>query len=278
MSTDDIARVQGDFVAAAKRASDAGFQWLELHLAHGFLAHSFLSPHSYHRKDGYGGSFKNRARFILETIAAVRAVWPDEYPLSARLSVIEYDGRDEETLAESLMPIAMARRAGLDLVSVSMGFSTPDADIPGGPAFMEPIAGRIRREGGLPVALAWGVGVPGLAEAALRDGQADLIKVGQSLLANRTGPTLRQRRWAWSVRPGPRCRHRTPIGWSATNRPRSSRQSKRSRHEGAGPNRPTLAPPPLASRISGSTLFVRPPVVGSLEVGQRRQHATVELP
>lgn len=96
MTLQDIARVQADFVAAARRALAAGFEWLELHFAHGYLAQSFFSPHSNQRTDQYGGSFDNRARFLLETVEAVRKVWPAHLPLTARFGVIEYDGRDEK--------------------------------------------------------------------------------------------------------------------------------------------------------------------------------------
>ncbi|WP_346830849.1 NADH:flavin oxidoreductase/NADH oxidase [Pseudomonas abietaniphila] len=189
MSITDIARVQDDFVKAAQRALNAGFEWLELHFAHGFLAHSFLSPHSNHRKDIYGGTFANRARFILETFSAVREVWPDEFPLSARLGVVEYDGRDEETLAESIELIKLLKQAGIDFVSVSVGFSVPEATIPwSAPAFMAPVAKRIRQECDLPVALAWGVGEPTVADEAIQHGHADLIAVGRALLANPRWP------------------------------------------------------------------------------------------
>jgi 2,4-dienoyl-CoA reductase-like NADH-dependent reductase (Old Yellow Enzyme family) len=99
MTVEDIKRVQADFVSAAERARDAGFKWLELHFAHGYLAQSFFSAHGNQRDDTYGGSFDNRARFLLETVAAVRAVWPAELPLTARMGVIEYDGRDEAGIA-----------------------------------------------------------------------------------------------------------------------------------------------------------------------------------
>ena len=207
MSVSDIARVQGDFVAAARRARDAGFDWLELHFAHGYLAHSFLSPYSNQREDQYGGSFENRARFILEAVAGVRAVWPDEYPLSARLGVVEYDGRDEEMLAESIELITRLKHAGLDFVSVSVGFSTPDATVPwSSPAFMAPVVERVRRETGMPVAIAWGVGEPTIADTALRNGQADLVNVGRALLANPHWPyaaavALGMERPSWATLP-----------------------------------------------------------------------------
>src|SRR5450830_1069854 len=92
MTLDDIAHVRQDFVDAARRARDAGFEWIELHFAHGYLAQSFFSEHSNQRTDAYGGSFDNRSRFLLETLAAVREVWPENLPLTARFGVIEYDG------------------------------------------------------------------------------------------------------------------------------------------------------------------------------------------
>ena len=208
MGLDDIARVQGDFVAAARRGRDAGFEYLELHFGHGMLAQSFFSTYSNHRRDEYGGSLDNRARFLLETIAAVRGVWPEELPLAIRFGVIEYDGRDEETLAESIEVIKQAKGVGLDFLSVSVGFSTMTADIPWGPAFMAPVAERVRREVGLPVAVAWGMGIPQLAEDAVRSGQADLVKVGRALLANPHWPyvaaaALGVERPSWATLPAP---------------------------------------------------------------------------
>jgi 2,4-dienoyl-CoA reductase-like NADH-dependent reductase (Old Yellow Enzyme family) len=184
MSIDDIARIRGDFVAAATRARDAGFEWLELHFAHGYLGQSFFSPHSNQRDDAYGGSLEKRSRFLLETLAAVREVWPERLPLTARFGVIEYDGRDEETLAESIVLARNFKRAGLDLLSVSVGFSSPTANIPWAPAFLAPIAERVRREADLPVASAWGIDTPELAERTVSDGQLDLVMVGRAHLAN----------------------------------------------------------------------------------------------
>lgn len=125
MTLDDIARVRQNFVDAARRARDAGFEWIELHFAHGYLGQSFFSEHSNQRTDEYGGSFDNRSRFLLETLAAVREVWPENLPLTARFGVIEYDGRDEQTLAESIELARRFKAGGLDLLSVSVGFSTP---------------------------------------------------------------------------------------------------------------------------------------------------------
>ncbi len=184
LTVDGIAGIQRDFVAAAARARDAGFQWLELHFAHGYLAQSFLSVHSNRRDDRYGGSADNRGRFLLETLAAVREVWPEHLPLTARVGVIEYDGRDEETLTEAINLTRGLRERGLDLLDVSVGFSTLAAKIPWGPAFLAPVAERIRREAGVPVAAAWGFGQPEVAQRAIEQEQIDLAYVGRAHLAN----------------------------------------------------------------------------------------------
>ena len=184
MSLDDIQRVQQDFVAAARRARDAGFEWLELHFAHGYLGQSFFSTHANARDDAYGGSFENRSRFLLDTLRAVRRVWPERLPLTARFGVLEYDGRDEQTLVESIELARQFKAGGLDLLSVSVGFTIPDTNIPWGPAFMGPIAERVRREAGLPVTSAWGFGTPSVAEEAVKSGQLDLAMIGRAHLGN----------------------------------------------------------------------------------------------
>jgi len=185
MTLTDIERVKGDFVAAASRARDAGFQWLELHFAHGYLAQSFFSAHSNRRADAYGGSAANRGRFLEETLAAVRTVWPERLPLTARFGVIEYDGRDEQTLAESIDLTRRLRAGGLDLLNVSVNFVIPDAQVPWGtPAFLAPVAERVRREAGLPVASSWGIDDPKVAERVVASGQMDLVMIGRAHLAN----------------------------------------------------------------------------------------------
>ncbi|MCU7282615.1 NADH:flavin oxidoreductase/NADH oxidase [Pseudomonas peradeniyensis] len=184
LTLDDIARVKQDFVDAARRARDAGFEWIELHFAHGYLGQSFFSEHSNQRTDAYGGSFDNRTRFLLETLAAVREVWPENLPLTARFGVVEYDGRDEQTLQESIELARRFKAGGLDLLSVSVGFTIPQTNIPWGPAFLGPIAERVRREAKLPVTSAWGFGTPELAEGALQANQLDLVSVGRAHLAD----------------------------------------------------------------------------------------------
>lgn len=184
MTLDDIARVRQDFVDAALRAREVGFEWLELHFAHGYLGQSFFSEHSNKRDDIYGGSLENRSRFLLETLKAVREVWPEHLPLTIRFGVIEFDGRDEETLLESIALVRQFKDAGMDMISVSMGFTIPDTTIPWGPAFMGPIAERVRREAGVPVSSAWGFGTPAIAEQVVKDEQLDVVMVGKAHLAN----------------------------------------------------------------------------------------------
>lgn len=184
MTGGDIARVQADFVAAAKRALAAGFEWLELHFAHGYLAQSFFSAHSNHRDDAYGGSAENRGRFLLETLAAVRAVWPENLPLTARFGVIEYDGRDEETLGEAIGLVRKMRDEGLDLLNASVGFTIPDTNIPWGSAFLGPVAERVRREAGIAVASSWGIDDAHAANRVVEDGQMDLVMIGRAHLSD----------------------------------------------------------------------------------------------
>jgi 2,4-dienoyl-CoA reductase-like NADH-dependent reductase (Old Yellow Enzyme family) len=179
MTLADIARVKADFVSAAARACAAGFEWLELHFAHGYLGQSFFSTWSNQRTDRYGGDFDGRARFLLETLAAVREVWPDNLPLAARFGVTEFDGSKD--LEEGIELVRRFKAAGLDLIDVSMGFSTPNADIPWSPAFMAPIARRVREETGMPTATSWFISEPTQAEDLIAGG-LDLIELGRPLL------------------------------------------------------------------------------------------------
>jgi len=208
MTTADIARVRQDFVAAAERARDAGYQWLVLHFAHGYLAQTFLSVHANQRNDEYGGSAANRARFLVETLAAVRKVWPEDRPLTARLGVIEFDGRDEETLSEAIALLRTLKSEGLDFVDVSVGFSTASANIPWGPNFMVPFAERVRRESGLPASTSWFLSDAALADAFVRDDKLDLVMLGRALLENPHWPyaaalQLKVERAAWATLQAP---------------------------------------------------------------------------
>lgn len=184
MTKADIERVKQAFVDSAKRALSAGFEWLELHFAHGYLAQSFLSEHSNTRTDDYGGSFENRSRFLIETVQAVRAVWPDNLPLTARLGVIEYDGQDEKTLSEAIELVKQLKANGLDFIDVSMGFSLGKTNIPWGPAFLGSVAERVHRETGLPASTSWYISTPQEADGLIRDEKVDLVMLARPLLTD----------------------------------------------------------------------------------------------
>jgi 2,4-dienoyl-CoA reductase-like NADH-dependent reductase (Old Yellow Enzyme family) len=182
MSVHDIARVQEAFVAAAKRALVADFEWLELHYAHGYLAHEFYSPLANHRTDNYGGSFENRIRFPLETFAAVRKVWPERFPLTVRLSVTDWI-EGGVTIDDSVELVRRLKAAGLDLIDVSHGSITPDiSKIPWGPGFMVPAANRIRREASVPTAVGWQITEPQQADEIIRDEHADIVVLAREML------------------------------------------------------------------------------------------------
>lgn len=181
MTETDIARVQNDFVAAAKRSMAAGYECLEIHSAHGYLSHEFLSPLTNHRTDRYGGSFDNRIRFLLETARAVRAVWPDRLPLAVRISCTDWvpGGWDIE------QSIELARRLkteGVDLIDCSSGGNVPDAKIPIGPGYQVPFAERIRREAGIATAAVGFITEPALADEIVRNGRADVVLLAREML------------------------------------------------------------------------------------------------
>ena len=182
MELSDIQRIQQCFVNGARRALAAGFEWLELHFAHGYLAHEFYSPLANQRTDLYGGCFENRIRFLLETLAAVRHVWPERLPLTARLSVTDWT-TGGVTVDESIELARRLHAGGLDLLDVSHGFVTPDlSGIPWGPGFMLPISAQIRHEAGIPTAAGWMITEAELADRAIREEQADVIMLARELL------------------------------------------------------------------------------------------------
>ncbi|MEV7028485.1 NADH:flavin oxidoreductase/NADH oxidase, partial [Kitasatospora sp. NPDC093558] len=158
LTREQIAVIVGQFADAARRALDAGFQAVELHGAHGYLIHQFLSPASNRRTDEYGGSFEGRTRFALEVVDAVRAVWPEELPLLFRVSATDWiaenpeDGREGWTLEETVRLAKELHARGVDLLDVSTGGLVPDAKIEAGPGFQVPFAEAVRDRSGMPVA------------------------------------------------------------------------------------------------------------------------------
>jgi 2,4-dienoyl-CoA reductase-like NADH-dependent reductase (Old Yellow Enzyme family) len=188
MTKADIVRVRNDFAAAAKRAAHAGFELLELHFAHGYLAQSFFSPIANKRTDEYGGSFENRARFLLETLAAVREVWPERLPLTARLGISDFN-KESQPVEESIELVRRFKSLGLDLIDVSIGFNTPDiSGVPWGPAFMVPFADRFKREAGIASASSWFITEAAQADGFIRDGKLDLVLLGHTELSDPNWP------------------------------------------------------------------------------------------
>ena len=176
-----IAEIVEAFAAAARRALAAGFEVLEIHGAHGYLAHEFLSPLSNRRTDDYGGSFENRIRFLLEAVEAVRAVWPERLPYWVRISATDWKdggwtGDDSVRLAAEL------KTRGVDLIDCSSGGSAPDAKIPVGPGFQVPFAERIRRETGILTGAVGMITGPRQAEEIIASGQADVVLLAREFL------------------------------------------------------------------------------------------------
>ncbi|MET9802019.1 NADH:flavin oxidoreductase/NADH oxidase [Streptomyces sp. NPDC006368] len=183
LTHDRIREIVGEFADAARRALDAGFQVVEVHGAHGYLIGEFLSPHSNHRADEYGGSFENRTRFALEVVDAVREVWPDELPLFFRISATDWlEGEAGWTADETVRFAALLAEHGVDLLDVSTGGNVPRVRIPVGPGYQVPFAARVRAETGLPVAAVGLITEPRQAEKIVGNGEADAVLLGRELL------------------------------------------------------------------------------------------------
>ena len=183
MSVGEIRDLIQQFVRATERSNAAGFDVVELHSAHGYLMHQFLSPLSNHRTDEYGGDFAGRTRLHHELVEAVRAVWPAGKPLFMRLSVTDWvDGgwstSDSGQLAKSLASL------GVDLIDCSSGGTTPDAKIPVGPGYQVHLAEAVKVDSGLPVGAVGQITDVDQAEEILTSGQADVVFLGRELLRN----------------------------------------------------------------------------------------------
>jgi 2,4-dienoyl-CoA reductase-like NADH-dependent reductase (Old Yellow Enzyme family) len=169
------------FAAAARRARAAGFRALEVHCAHGYLVHQFLSPLSNRREDRYGGTFENRTRLAREVVAAVRAVWPEELPLLVRISATDWvaggwDLEQSVELARALGPL------GVDLVDVSSGGLVATAKVPAGPGYQAAFAERIRREAAIATGAVGLIASPEQADHVVRSGQGDLVLLAREML------------------------------------------------------------------------------------------------
>ena len=183
MSKTDIARVIAEFAAAAVRALESGFHIVELHGAHGYLMHEFLSPLSNSRDDEYGGTLDNRLRFTLETIDAVRAVWPERLPLWLRISATDWTEGGWH-VEDAIELCRRAKLRGVDLVDCSTGGNVHGAKIPLGPGYQVPFSERIRREAGIATGAVGLITEPSHANEIIEREQADIVLLARELLRN----------------------------------------------------------------------------------------------
>ena len=225
LTRDEIKTIHRDYAQAARRALEAGFEWLELHFAHGYLGASFFSPLANQRTDEYGGSLENRLRFHTEALDAVRAVWPERLPLTVRLGC---DDLNDEGVRfdDAVVAVGKLKDHGLDFVDLSLGLNTnamsslPFADL----AFMVERGARVRREVGVPVGVSWNLGQPAVADRVIREELIDLVLLGRPALSNPHWPVWAARElahadpfslvpedWAWWLR-NVRA-HQACLGW-----------------------------------------------------------------
>jgi 2,4-dienoyl-CoA reductase-like NADH-dependent reductase (Old Yellow Enzyme family) len=181
MSTDDINNVVEDFTAATERALKAGFKVFEIHAAHGYLVHEFLSPLSNHRDDSYGGSFENRVRILLEIIEGMRQIMTDDLPLFVRISATDWV-EGGWSMDDSVKLAAILKVRGVDLIDCSSGGNSPAQKIPVGPLYQVPFAERIKKETGILTAAVGLITTATEAEEILSKNQADMIIMARELL------------------------------------------------------------------------------------------------
>jgi 2,4-dienoyl-CoA reductase-like NADH-dependent reductase (Old Yellow Enzyme family) len=169
------------FRLAARRALEAGFDLIEVHAAHGYLLHQFLSPLANRRTDEYGGSFENRTRLALEVVDAVRGEWPEHLPLIVRISATDW-AEGGWNADESVALARLFGEHGVDLVDVSTGGLVPNAKIPVGPGFQVEFAARIKREAGIATAAVGLITEPEQANRVIAEGEADMVLLARELL------------------------------------------------------------------------------------------------
>lgn len=181
LTLDEMNVIVGQFRAAARRAEAAGFQVVELHMAHGYLLHQFLSPLVNKRDDIYGGVLENRLRFPLRVAGAVREEWPEHLPLFVRISATDWveGGWDVD---QSVLLARRLKEIGVDLIDCSSGFAVPNEPVPFGPGFQVPFAARVRSEAGIATGAVGLITEPVQAEQIIATGQADVVLLGRQML------------------------------------------------------------------------------------------------
>ena len=181
LDDEGIAKVRRDFVDATRRALAAGFDVVEVHAAHGYLLHEFLSPLSNTRTDGYGGDLAGRMRLVLEVVEDVRAAWPQDKPLLLRISATDWV-EGGWTAEESVALAKEAAARGVDLVDCSSGGNSPEQSIVPGPGYQVPFAAQVRRDAGIPTGAVGLLTDPEQAEQVLAEGSADVVLLARELL------------------------------------------------------------------------------------------------
>jgi 2,4-dienoyl-CoA reductase-like NADH-dependent reductase (Old Yellow Enzyme family) len=181
LTLNGIQEVVAAFAAAARRACEAGFRVVEIHAAHGYLIHEFLSPLSNKREDDYGGSFENRTRLCREIVAAVRSAWPKELPLFLRISATDWV-EGGWTIDESVRLAGQLKQMGVDLIDCSSGGNVPHAKIPVGAGYQTVFAERIHRETGIMTGAVGMITSPVQAEHIIQTGQADAVIMAREFL------------------------------------------------------------------------------------------------
>jgi 2,4-dienoyl-CoA reductase-like NADH-dependent reductase (Old Yellow Enzyme family) len=189
LTDEELTAMPGHWARAARRALDAGFEVAEIHAAHGYLLHEFLSPISNRRTDAWGGDLAGRGRLLLDVVDAVREVWPDDRPLFVRLSATDWVDGGLEVEDVAVVATWLAER-GVDLVDVSSGGISPDQQVSTGPGYQVGFASRIRAASGLAVGSVGLITEPQHAEKILADGEADAVFLGRALLRNPHWPQL----------------------------------------------------------------------------------------
>jgi 2,4-dienoyl-CoA reductase-like NADH-dependent reductase (Old Yellow Enzyme family) len=190
MTEADLTMVRNAFVDSTKRAVAAGFDLIELHAAHGYLLHQFLSPLSNHRNDAYGGDWDGRIRLLLEVVEGVRAAWPEDRPLLVRVSATDWAPEDEQgwTLDDTVALAPLLAERGVDLIDCSTGGNIARPSIPLRPGYQVPFASAVRAKTGIPTGAVGLITEPSEAEAILAEGDADAVLLARALLAEPTWP------------------------------------------------------------------------------------------
>ena len=226
MTRDEMVRIRDEFVAAARRAAQAGFDWLELHCAHGYLLSSFISPLTNHRDDEYGGTLENRLRYPLEVFRAVRAAWPDHLPMSVRISA--HDWVEGGITPTDAVEVAKAfKAAGADLIDCSSGQVSKKERITFGRMFQTPFADRVRQEAGIATIAVGAISEADHVNSIIAAGRADLCAVARPHLANP----------AWTLTEAAK------IGFTEVNWPQQYRSAKVQMESNFAREKAMAAPP-----------------------------------